>query len=104
MTNTATGYPDQTPGGAYAADPAQHRGTGRKVWTFTETKAGPKTTEFVFMVIFIVGVLVATYIDGDDSLHAEEGWLYAAIAASAYFISRGLAKSGTREPYRSEED
>jgi quinol-cytochrome oxidoreductase complex cytochrome b subunit len=69
---------------------------------FTETKAGPKTTEFMFMVIFVVGVLVASYIDDNDSLHAEDGWLYAAIAASAYFISRGLAKAGTREPYTDE--
>lgn len=91
-TTTPTGYSDHTTG--HDAD--------RRVWTFTETKAGAKTTEFVFMVLFIAGVLIATYIDGDDSLHAEEGWLYAAIAASAYFISRGLAKSGTREPYSTE--
>ncbi|HEU5152070.1 MAG TPA: hypothetical protein VFU19_16365 [Iamia sp.] len=92
-TTTPTGYSDHTTAG-HDAD--------RRVWTFTETKAGVKTTEFVFMVLFIAGVLIATYIDGDDSLHAEEGWLYAAIAASAYFISRGLAKCGSREPYSTE--
>jgi hypothetical protein len=73
------------------------------MWTFTETKAGAKTTEFLFMVLFIAGVLIATYIDDGDTLHAEDGWLYAAIAASAYFISRGLAKSGTREPYSTDD-
>lgn len=92
MTTTTPGSYEQ---GAYAAD----QGTSRKVWRYTEAKAGPKTTEFMFMVLFIAGVLIATYIDGDDSLHAEDGWLYAAIAASAYFISRGLAKMGVREPY-----
>jgi len=102
MTNaTHTGYTDQSHAGAYAGRAAQD--TPRRVWRWTETKAGPKTTEFLFMVLFIAGVLIATYIDGDDSLHAEEGWLYAAIAASAYFISRGLAKSGTREPYSTDE-
>ncbi|MDQ3463003.1 MAG: hypothetical protein M3471_08265 [Actinomycetota bacterium] len=58
----------------------------------------------MFMVIFIVAVLIATYVDNDDSLGKEDGWLYAAIAASAYFISRGLAKLGTREPYTDEVD
>ncbi len=102
MTNTApTGYTDQSTGGAYAAQGASRSGSEspRKVWRWTETKAGPKTTEFLFMVLFVAGVLIASYIDDNDSLHAEDGWLYAAIAASAYFISRGLAKSGTREPY-----
>ena len=50
-TTTPSSYSDHADGA---------RDTGRKVWTFTETKAGPKTTEFLFMVIFIVGVLVAT--------------------------------------------
>jgi len=96
-TTTPSGYS----GAAPSHTDSDHR-PSRKVWTFTETKAGPKTTEFIFMVLFIVGVLIASYIDDNDSLHAEDGWLYAAIAASAYFISRGLAKSGTREPYRDE--
>ncbi len=102
MTNTtSTGYADQSHTGAYAAKGDD--GSGRRVWRWTETKAGPKTTEFIFMVLFIAGVLIASYIDDNDSLHAEDGWLYAAIAASAYFISRGLAKCGTREPYSTEE-
>lgn len=92
-------------GGAQAAQTSHdgHSST-RHVRRFTETKAGPKTTEFIFMVLFIVGVLIASYIDSDDSIHAEDGWLYAAIAASAYFISRGLAKMGVREPYTDEVD
>jgi len=56
------------------------------------------------MVIFIVAVLIATYIDGDDSLAKENGWLDAAIVASASFISRGLAKLGVRNPYSAEVD
>lgn len=101
MTATTPGsYADthaQAP--SYDVDQVQ-----RRTRRFTEAKAGPKTTEFMFMVLFIVGVLVATYIDDNDSLGREDGWLYAAIAASAYFISRGLAKAATREPYTDEPD
>lgn len=67
--------------------------------TFTETKAGPKTTEFMLTIVFAVGVLIAAYIDGDDALSRDVGWHYALIVAAAYAISRGLAKLGIREPY-----
>jgi hypothetical protein len=66
--------------------------------TFTETKAGFKTTEFMLAIIAIAGILIATYI-GDADLGANEGWRYATWVAVAYIISRGLAKAGTREPY-----
>ena len=66
--------------------------------TFTEAKAGFKTTEFWVMLAFVAGVLIATYSDG-DSLAREDGWLYAALAAGAYMLSRGFAKLGVREPY-----
>lgn len=98
-TTTPSGYSDQAQSGSYAG-----HDTSRRVWRWTETKAGPKTTEFIFMVLIVLGALIAAYIDDDDSFHIEDGWLYAVIAASAYFISRGLAKSGTREPYRADDD
>ena len=102
MTTTTPGSYDA---GTYGAGhDSSHHATPQRVWRFTETKAGPKTTEFIFMVLFIAGVLVATYIDDGDTLQAEDGWLYAAIAASAYFISRGLAKMGVREPYAADGD
>ena len=60
-----------------------------------------KTTEFYAMVAVIAGILVAAWYVGRDSVTdaftAERAWLYVAIVASAYMISRGLAKSGTRE-------
>ena len=68
--------------------------------TFTETKLGAKTSEFYFAIIAIAGILIATYADGDDSLVLDDGWRMAAFVAAAYIISRGLAKLGTREPYR----
>ncbi|MCW3040530.1 MAG: hypothetical protein JWM31_2435 [Solirubrobacterales bacterium] len=71
----------------------------------TETKAAPKTTEFVFMILVIVGILISAAVikggdtHGTDEFIAKQAWLYVSIVAGSYFISRGLAKSGSREPY-----
>jgi hypothetical protein len=66
--------------------------------TFTETKSGSKTTEFLLALAVIVAILVAVYV-GDADLDASDGWRYASWVAVAYIVSRGLAKLGTREPY-----
>jgi hypothetical protein len=61
----------------------------------TETKQAFKTTEFWAMV----GVIKGGDTDGTDEFIARQAWLYVAIVAGAYFIGRGLAKSGSRDPY-----
>jgi hypothetical protein len=75
-------------------------GSGR---TFTETKAGFKTTEFMVALAAIVAILIATYV-ADADLGANEGWKYMSWVAVAYIVSRGLAKLGTREPYTERLD
>lgn len=70
----------------------------RSRWTFTETKLGFKTSEFYVMLLFVVGVLIATYAD-KDTLTRADGFRFAAFAVAAYVVSRGLAKLGVREPY-----
>lgn len=71
----------------------------------TETKHAFKTTEFMAMVAVVVGILVSAAVvkggdtSGTDEFVAKQAWLYVSIVAGAYFISRGLAKSGSREPY-----
>ncbi len=70
----------------------------------TETKASFKTTEFFAMVAVIVGILIAAAVTKGTGAHtdvftASRAWLYVAIVASAYMISRGLAKSGSSQPY-----
>jgi hypothetical protein len=71
----------------------------------TETKAAPKTTEFIAMVVVIAGILLSAMLikggdtGGTDEFIARQAWLYVAIVAGAYMIGRGLAKSGSREPY-----
>ena len=69
----------------------------------TETKAAVKTTEFYAYIAVLVGLLIAglatsTGSGHDDRLVANEVWLYAVILTAGYMISRGLAKSGSREP------
>lgn len=71
----------------------------------TETKHAFKTTEFVAMVAVVLGILVSAALvkggdtAGTDEFVAKQAWLYVSIVAGSYFISRGLAKSGSREPY-----
>ena len=70
----------------------------------TETKQAFKTTEFWAMVALIVAILIAgntieSEEGGPDIFAADKVWLYITILGSAYMISRGLAKSGSREPY-----
>jgi di/tricarboxylate transporter len=67
----------------------------------TETKAAFKTTEFVVLVVAVVGVLLASALVGDsdgrgDVFLADKAWLYVTLLAVGYMISRGLAKSGVR--------
>jgi hypothetical protein len=63
----------------------------------TETKAAMKTTELVAFVVVTVAMLIASQIvDGFD---AEQAWLYASLLTIGYMLSRGLAKSGSRDFY-----
>jgi len=71
--------------------------------TFTEAKAGFKTSEFMLAIAAIVAILIAVYV-GDADLDASDGWRYASWVAAAYIVSRGLAKLGTREPYAERFD
>lgn len=81
--------------------------TGTAVRLSTETKHSLKTTEFFAMLALIAGILIASWLVGDDSggaggedaFPAVRAWLYVAIVGSAYMISRGLAKAGSRDPY-----
>ena len=74
----------------------------------SETKHSTKTTEFYAMVAVIAGILVASWIVGQgegngnanvDAFPAVRAWLYVAIVAVGYMVSRGLAKAGSRDAY-----
>jgi hypothetical protein len=68
----------------------------------TETKSAFKTTEMIAYVVTVIGVLIAAaVVDNADAggLGAKQAWLYVTILGVGYMVSRGLAKSGSREPY-----
>ena len=72
----------------------------------TETKAAYKTTEFAVYVVVFVGILLASFLvktgqDGQrvDYFRADKAWWYITLLTIGYMIARGLAKSGSREPY-----
>ena len=64
----------------------------------TETKASTKTSEFFVFLAAVAAVLVASLVV--DGFNATEGWKFFTYLAIGYMISRGLAKSGSRDPYR----
>lgn len=70
----------------------------------TETKAAVKTTELIAYVVAVIGVLIASAMIGDDGkgtdfFRADRAWFYVVLLTMGYMISRGLAKSGSREHY-----
>jgi len=82
------------------------RSTTRRLTT--ETKHSSKTSELYAYIAATVGVLLAGLLtkagDGhDDRLQAQETWLIVGILTVGYMISRGLAKSGSRDPYDADD-
>jgi hypothetical protein len=68
----------------------------------TETKAAFKTTELIAFVVAVAGVLIAAAIVDESNaggMGAKQAWLYVTILTVGYMVSRGLAKSGSRDPY-----
>lgn len=93
-----------------AATPASRTGTGitrgrTDARLSTEAKAGPKTTEFMAWLAVTAMILISAALikggdsGGTDEFIARQAWLYVAIVTAGYMVSRGLAKSGSREPY-----
>jgi hypothetical protein len=72
----------------------------------TETKASFKTTEFFAFLVAAVGVLVAAAVVDEANaggFGAKQAWLYVTVLTVGYMVSRGLAKSGSREPYSTDD-
>ncbi len=75
-------------------EPKVHRAERQRS---TESKSAYKTTEFVVYVLAVLGVLIASMIV-DQSFGADPAWRYVTYLTVGYLISRGLAKSGSRNP------
>jgi hypothetical protein len=95
-------------GGPATPDTGGSRGLGGSGQRLaTETKQAFKTTEFWAYVAILIGLLIAgNTIEGEeggsDVLDAGKVWLYATLLTIGYMLSRGLAKSGSRDPYWAE--
>jgi hypothetical protein len=91
--------------GATGGDLATARtGVGRARRLTTETKQAIKTTELWAMAGLVAAILLSAALikggdNGTDQFIARQAWLYVSILGAGYFISRGLAKSGSSEPY-----
>ena len=64
---------------------------------YTETKGSLVTTEFWAMAGVIAAILVAAQML--DHFTGQEAWTLVAAVAIGYMVSRGLAKSGSRDFY-----
>jgi hypothetical protein len=76
--------------------------TGKRL--STETKQFFKTSEWWTYVVIVIALLIAgnaveAQEGGNDYFAADKVWLYITILTVGYFISRGLAKAGSRDPY-----
>src|SRR4029450_3383820 len=70
----------------------------------TETKASFKTTELFAYLGAVVGVLMASQLIGtedghDDYFRADRAWFFVVLLTIGYMVSRGIAKSGSRDSY-----
>src|SRR4051794_30563302 len=85
---------------AGAAEPASRVGARR---AGTESKAAYKTTEFyiylvVAILVLISSLLIDTSSGHNDYFRGDKAWFYVVLLTIGYLLSRGLAKSGSREP------
>src|SRR3954451_1920043 len=73
--------------------------TVRSGSTGAETRPAWKTSELLVFLLLAAGIFIAAEhvgSSGDNAFTSQRAWLYVTILGSAYMVSRGLAKSGSR--------
>ena len=95
----------EVPRGTGAARTGGLRDTARRLTT--ETKSFFKTSEWWAYVVVVIAILIAgNSIEGEeggaDFFAADKVWLYVTLLTIGYMLSRGIAKSGVRDPYWAE--
>src|SRR4029450_827656 len=98
MTTSTTNQNDVISGTREVASRDDDRGVAR------ETKPSFKTTELIVYVLSVLGVLIASWaVDANadgQGFSAHQGWFLVTLRTIGYWISRGLAKSGSRDETR----
>ena len=78
----------------------------------TETKSAFKTTELLAYLGTVIAIATASQLIGTDSgaaddvdyFRADKAFLYITIVTVGYLLSRGLAKSGSRDFYDEDDN
>jgi hypothetical protein len=91
---------------------ARPAGAGDRIRRLTtETKQAFKTSEFWAYVVVSAAILVSAAVikggdtdPGTDEFIASQAWLYVAVLTGLYIVGRGIAKSGSRDPYTESTD
>jgi len=64
-----------------------------------ETKPAFKTTEIIFYLLTVAGVLISSALvdenEDGQGFGADKAWLYVTLLTIGYMVSRGIAKSGS---------
>jgi hypothetical protein len=98
MSSSTTDHNDVISGSPAVARRDVERGLAR------ETKPSFKTTELIVYVLSVLGVLIASWaVDVNEDgqrFSAYQGWFLVTLLTIGYLISRGLAKSGSRDENR----
>jgi hypothetical protein len=68
----------------------------------TETKASVKTSELIAYVVVAIAVLIASAVVDAEDFGAQDAWFLVTLLTIGYMVSRGLAKSGSRDYYDDE--
>jgi hypothetical protein len=101
MTTSTTDHTDVTRDNR----PVTSRDSDRRLAKETrETKPSFKTTELIVYVLSVLGVLIASLVvdvnEDGQRFSAYQGWFLVTLLTIGYLISRGLAKSGSRDESR----
>jgi hypothetical protein len=98
MSSSTSDQNDVITGSRTVASRDRDRGFGR------ETKPSFKTTELIVYVLSVLGVLIACWVtdvnEDGQRFSAYQGWFLVTLLTIGYLISRGLAKSGSRDDSR----
>jgi hypothetical protein len=98
---TSSGPYDAT-GTSSPTSPVAYRDDDRR--PARETKPSFKTTELIVYVLSVLGVLIASWVvdvnEDGQRFSAYQGWFLVTLLTVGYLISRGLAKSGSRDETR----